>query len=192
MNNPVGRENVISAGNQQERLIEIGWVIGFVDGEGCFSIGFVNQNDRQEPSRIRRGYTTGYQVNHKFAVTQGEKSLKSLVRLKRYCGVGNIYINRRHDNHKEHLYNYSVQNREDLRTVIIPFFQKYPLRTAKNNDFKKFVQVMEIVNHNQHKDPIGLIKIVNIAKTMNRQKPRESIIRILRDHAPTSMKVDKI
>ena len=30
-----------SAENQQERLIEFrGWVIGFVDGEGCFSIGF--------------------------------------------------------------------------------------------------------------------------------------------------------
>jgi hypothetical protein len=25
-----------AADNQQERLIKIGWIVGFVDGEGCF------------------------------------------------------------------------------------------------------------------------------------------------------------
>ena len=48
------------AENQQERLIEFrGWVIGFVDGEGCFSIGLVRQPRR--PGRA--GYATGYQVS---------------------------------------------------------------------------------------------------------------------------------
>jgi beta-lactamase class D len=51
---------VTGADNQQERLVKIGWVVGFVDGEGCFSIGFVRQADRTG----RRGYTTGYQVTH--------------------------------------------------------------------------------------------------------------------------------
>ena len=60
-------DNPTSAGDQQERLIQRGWVIGFVDGEGCFSIGFVRQPDRTG----RRGYKTGYQVAHEFAVTQG-------------------------------------------------------------------------------------------------------------------------
>ena len=46
-------DNVTGAENQQERLIEFrGWVIGFVDGEGCFSIGLVRQRDRAG----RRGY----------------------------------------------------------------------------------------------------------------------------------------
>lgn len=62
--------NPLSAANQQERLIKIGWVIGFVDGEGCFSIGFVRQGDRPN----RKGYKTGYQVNHKFCVTQGQRA----------------------------------------------------------------------------------------------------------------------
>ena len=50
-------DNPWSADNQQERLIRIGWVIGFVDGEGCFSIGLIRQQDRQG----RSGYRTGYQ-----------------------------------------------------------------------------------------------------------------------------------
>jgi hypothetical protein len=50
-------DNVTSAENQQERLIEFrGWVIGFVDGEGCFSIGFTRQDDRVG----RSGYKAGY------------------------------------------------------------------------------------------------------------------------------------
>ncbi len=57
----------MSADNQQERLI--GWILGFVDGEGCFSINFTKQPDRQELYRIRRGYKTGYQISHNFAVS---------------------------------------------------------------------------------------------------------------------------
>ena len=92
-------KNASLADNQQERLI--GWILGFVDGEGCFSIGFVKQPNRKEAKRIRRGYVTGYQIVHEFAVTQGAKSLDSLKELKSFFKVGDIYINRRHDNHKE-------------------------------------------------------------------------------------------
>ncbi|MFC1613654.1 LAGLIDADG family homing endonuclease, partial [Patescibacteria group bacterium] len=97
-------KNVSCADNQQERLIKLGWVIGFIDGEGCFSISFVKQKDKKEKNRIRRGYKSGYQVFHEFAVTQGAKSLISLKKLKSFFGVGEIYINKRYDNHKEHLY----------------------------------------------------------------------------------------
>jgi hypothetical protein len=37
------RDNAVGAENQQERLIQLGWVTGLVDGEGCFSTGFVRQ-----------------------------------------------------------------------------------------------------------------------------------------------------
>ncbi len=73
-------------GNQQERLITIGWVIGFVDGEGCFSIGLTRQPDKGN----RKGYRTGYQVSHDFRVTQGAKSIQSLQALKLFFGVGEI------------------------------------------------------------------------------------------------------
>jgi hypothetical protein len=52
----VDSDNLDGAENQQERLIQLGWVIGFVDGEGCFSISFVHQKDRTG----RRGYRLGY------------------------------------------------------------------------------------------------------------------------------------
>ncbi|SRR6266446_5284871 len=83
-----GSDNSSAAENQQERLVRIGWITGFVDGEGCFSIHFVRQAERLG----RRGYRTGYQVAHEFAVTQGAKSVKCLHALRRHFGVGHRCI----------------------------------------------------------------------------------------------------
>ena len=175
-----GSDNSSAADNQQERLIKIGWITGFVDGEGCFSIHFVRQADRLG----RRGYRTGYQVAHEFAVTQGARSVKCLHLLKRHFGVGKVYLNRRHDNHKEDLYRFSVVRRNDLMNVIIPFFEKYPLRTSKLYDFTKFAECVRLMNLNVHLSPRGVVRIAEITETMNHCKSRTEMIRILRDYTP--------
>jgi len=175
---------VTGAENQQERLVESrGWVIGFVDGEGCFSIGFVRQPCR--PSRS--GYTTGYQVTYDFVVTQGAISVGCLAELRDFFGVGQVYVNRRSDNHRENLYRYSVCRRQDLLERIIPFFRECPLRTAKRFDFEKFVSCVERMADDRHLTREGLVEIVRIAETMNRRKPRHELIRILRDHTPDAL-----
>lgn len=168
------------AGNQQERLIRLGWVIGFVDGEGCFSIGFVRQPSRAD----RKGYKTGYQVAHEFVVTQGAKSVSCLHDLVEFFGVGGVVANRRHDNHTEHLYRYVVRRREDLINTIIPFFMMHPMRSSKQRDFEKFVRCVEMIDAGIHRTRSGLADIAEIAQTMNRQKSRQDLIRILRDHTP--------
>lgn len=182
-------DNPTSAGNQQERLIKIGWVIGFVDGEGCFSIGFVKQPDRYEGYRIRRGYKTGYQVAHRFVVAQGEKNISCLHDLCEFFGVGKVYRNKRFDNHKEDLHMYYVQRREDLLNVIIPFFRKYPMRSTKQLDFEKFAQCVKWMNKGYHLTQEGLVEIAKIVQTMNHQKPRQSLIRILRGHTSNTQDI---
>ena len=173
-------DNPSSAENQQERLIQIGWVVGFVDGEGCFSINLV----RQAGSGTRKGYKTGYQVGHTFAVVQGAKSVDSLQALRNFFGVGTLCLNRRRDNHREHLYRYVVNRRIDLKEVIIPFFRQNPLRTAKRTDFEKFARCVERMSDGHHLTLDGLIEIIEVAQTMNHQKSRSDVIRILRDHTP--------
>ncbi len=170
----------MGAENQQERLIQLGWVLGFVDGEGCFSIGFVRQVSRPG----RGGYKTGYQVAHEFAVTQGAKSVTCLEELRSFFGVGGVIANRRHDNHTEHLYRYVVRRRADLIETIIPFFRTHPLRSSKRRDFEKFATCVEVINEGGHLTREGLVSLAEIAETMNRRKPRTELIRILRGHTP--------
>ena len=175
-----GSDNSSAADNQQERLIKIGWITGYVDGEGCFSINLIRQPHRHN----RRGYKTGFQVAHEFAVTQGASSVDSLHLLVKFFGVGNVYINKRYDNHKEHMYRYCVRARKELVKTIIPFFDQYPLRTSKQGNFLKFAECIRLMETGAHLTSSGLIRIVEIAETMNHKKPRTEIIRILRDYTP--------
>ncbi len=169
-----------SADNQQERLINIGWIVGFVDGEGCFSIGFVKQ-----PNRINRtGYKTGYQVVHRFVVTQGVKSINCLENLQRFFGFGRLIINKRHDNHKEDLAQYIVNSRKDLLETIIPFFEQYKLQTSKQYDFEQFAKCVRKIENGDHLTVEGLIDIIEIAQTTNHKRSRVELIRILRDYTP--------
>ena len=176
-------DNPVGAENQQERLIRTRWVVGFVDGEGCFSIGFVKQPDRVE----RRGYRTGYQVAHSFVVVQGARSVQCLNELRDFFGVGAVSINRRYDNHKEHLKRYIVSARRDLLEVVIPFFREHRLRSSKRNDFERFARCVEICATGRHLAVPGLIEIAEIAETMNHRKSRKELIRILRGHTPNTL-----
>lgn len=162
-----------SADNQQERLKTVGWIVGFVDGEGCFSIG-INRNLLVK---------TGWQVFPEFVVTQGEKSIASLQSLQEFFGCGNIFVNRRSDNHKEHLHRYCVRSLNDLRTIIVPFFKENSLKTSKREDFEKFVQVLELMEYGKHLTKEGIAEIAGIAETMNRRQPSR-FLRILRDYTP--------
>ena len=176
----MGSDNLGGAENQQERLRQEGWVNGFVDGEGCFSIGFV----RQRGGPGRRGYRTGYQVAQEFAVTQGAQSASCLHELERFVGVGQVLANKRYDNHREHLYRYVVRRKADLIETITPFFRKCPMHSSKQRNFEKFALCVEMIDRGHHLSFEGLADIVEIAETMNRQKPRTELIRILRGHTP--------
>ena len=139
-------KKVLSADNQQERLEMPGWVTGFVDGEGCFSVSiFKNRTTR-----------SGFQVMPEFVVTQGQKSLDSLQIIKDFFECGAIYVNRRYDNHKENIYRYCVRSTKDLNEKIIPFFKANKLLTYKKNDFETFCKAMEMKLLNLHLTADGL------------------------------------
>jgi len=79
------------AGNQQERPLTAEWVVGFVDGEGCFC----------SPIFRNRSCRTGWQVQPEFAVVQGAKSVAVLQALSRFFGCGSVTVNHRYDNHRQ-------------------------------------------------------------------------------------------
>lgn len=113
--------------NQQERL-NPWWIVGFVDGEGCFSV-----------SRFRnKTCSSGYQTLYEFVITQGKSSQKTMEAIKNYFNCGHIYINHRYDNHREHMLRFCVRRKEDLKKIIIPFFQQYQLQSAKRLQFETF------------------------------------------------------
>jgi len=147
--------------NQQERLKIENWIIGFTDGEGCFSVSLIKNSTTK----------SGWQVFPEFVITQGEKSLPALKEIQKYFQCGRIYVNRRQDNHREDLYRYCVRSIRELSEIIIPFFTKNSLRTAKADDFKKFCKIMELIKSHKHLQLNGMMTIARTIQKMNRKIP---------------------
>jgi len=155
----------MSADNQQERLSIAGWVVGFIDGEGCFSVSI----QKSPHTKL------GWQVFPEFVVTQGEKSIDALKTVRDFFDCGRVFINKRFDNHNENLYRYCVRSQQDLNNKIIPFFNDNPLRTAKKIDFEIFEQVMDMMKEQKHLSRDGIIEITKLSQKMNRKKARRNI-----------------
>jgi hypothetical protein len=152
-------DNPSGAGNQQERPGLEQWVVGFVDGEGCFSISVVRN----------AGCLLGWQVQHEFSVTQAAPSRPALELLQEVFGCGQIIENQRHDNHRHPLLRFSVKRRSELVSVVVPFFEVHPLRTAKRSDFEVFSSVLRMTQAGEHLRADGLRRIAALTERMNRR-----------------------
>jgi hypothetical protein len=150
------------ADNQQERLEMANWIVGFTDGEGCFTVSIINNPTTR----------FGKQIFPEFVITQGEKSLGVLKKVQKHFGCGGIVLNKRYDNHQYHLYRYCVRSIGDLEDRVIPFFEKFPLRTSKQKDFKLFKKVVEMMLKKEHLTTTGWSRILTLAGRMNRKKSR--------------------
>lgn len=146
------------------------WIVGFVDGEGSFYIGINSHTEM----------TTGYQVLPDFRVVQHKRDVQILYALKRFFKCGVVRVN--HDDR----YEYRVRKIEDLKRIV-NFFEKHPLKTQKNIDFKKFAKIVKWIEMGEHLRITGLIKIIEVAEKMNRENKikAEEILQELRK------KVDK-
>jgi hypothetical protein len=127
------------------------WIVGFVDGEGCFHIG-INQNQEMK---------LGVQVLPEFTVVQPQVDEQVLYALKAYFGCGVV-----RKNHGTRL-SYRVRGHQNLLHRIIPFFEKHQLKTRKRVDFAKFRKVVLLMEKEEHLKPDGLEKIRQIKTTMN-------------------------
>ena len=150
----------MSADNQQERSKIEAWILGFTDGEGCFSVSFIKNKTTK----------TGWQIFPEFVITQGAKSLPALEVIRSYFKCGRLFINKRYDNHREHLYRYCVRSITDLEKVIIPFFNRNILKTYKRNDFQIFSKIVSMMSKGIHIKKNGMIRIAKLVEKMNRKK----------------------
>ncbi len=176
-----GSDNMSGADNQQERLRTAGWIVGFVDGEGCFSV----------PIQRNEATTLGWQVQPQFVVVQAASSVK--VRSRCFGTTSTVARSRatqEQTTHRESQYRYVVRRFADLDGVIVPFFKEFRLLSSKRENFEKFVSVLELMKRRRHLEMSGLVEIATIVETMNRRAP--AVSRILRGHTPAASSEAKI
>jgi hypothetical protein len=114
--------------------LNVQWIVGFVDGEGCFSVS-INKHDEMK---------LNYQVLPEFIVVQHKDDIQVLHALKKHfkCGV----VRKNHGDR----YCYRVRSIVHLHDIIIPFFMKHSLKTKKNIEFHKFRKIIQKMNLKLH------------------------------------------
>ena len=127
--------------NTVESLISPEFISWLTDGDGSFFVSFKNNK------RITVNYT----------IIQDSDSKSVLTEIRDYFNCGKVY------DLKLRAVRFQVENLTDLTNIIIPHFMKYPLKTNKNEHFKIFCKVCELLLLNDHKTKEGYIRIIELA-----------------------------
>ena len=150
-------DNATSGENQQETArprLDPMWVVGFVDGEGCFSVS-VHRNPF-----VRR--TRGWQLHPTFQVYQHERHRAVLEDVVSFFGCGHI----RPKGPKSSVLTYAVDSLRDLEEGILPFFEQHQL-VVKAADFRLFAEIVRSMRRKEHLTPAGFERAVRLAYAMN-------------------------
>lgn len=122
------------------------YVVGFTDGEGCFSISLKKQEDTK----------FGWVVDPVFHITQHKDRRVILEICRRVLGCGRIIPK---PGQEESVLQYTVDNRRHLVEKVIPFFQKHkPI--AKREEFELFDEVVKALHRGDHKEAERLKEMI--------------------------------
>lgn len=133
-------------------LEELGFFLaGFVEGEGSFNISL----------RRKADYKVSWQVVMSFNVSQKDPTILYLLQKELGCGIIKV---RKIDN----LYSFDVTNPGDIIQKVIPYFLKYPvLSDSKKKNFAIFCAIAQLMEKGEHRNLIGLRKILELRETIN-------------------------
>jgi LAGLIDADG endonuclease len=156
----VHSENPSGADNQQETacspLLELDprWVVGFVDGEGCFSVS-VHRNGNAVS-------TGGWQLHPVFHVYQHARYRAVLEAMTGAFGCGRL----RSKGPNSSVWSFAVDGLRDLETHVVPFFERHPL-IIKADDFRYFAVIVRAMRRREHLNRVGFERLLRLAYEMN-------------------------
>ena len=142
-----------------QNLLDPQYVVGFVDGEGCFSVGCSRRKD------VDLGFTFTAAFEIEMTIDDAEVIKKVHNTL---GNPGQVYTSvfKRYPRWKPHI-KLKVSNIKDLTEKVIPFFKKYPLQSKKRKSFKIFCIIVKMIQQKKHLKIKYAQKIVAMRNTMN-------------------------
>ena len=126
----VESENPSGADNQQETsssctVLDPNWIVGFVDGEGCFSVSV------HRSSMMRRH--RGWQLQPVFHIYQHRDHRDVLEAMIAVFGCGRV----RPKGPNSSVWTFAVDGLRNLEDAVLPFFEQHP-PVVKRGDFEAF------------------------------------------------------
>jgi len=133
-------------------LYIFGYISGYIDGEGCFSVSFSK----------RQKIKIGWETKPSLSVSQNEDRAQILYLMKEIFGCG--FLRR---DYSDKTLKYEIRKLDDLVNKVIPFLDKYPLISKKCKEFESFRKICFLMKKEAHLSKRGFKKIIKIAFQMN-------------------------
>lgn len=125
------------------------YIVGFVDGEGSFSVSIYK--DKTMRTKIN--------VRPEFEIELRADDREILEKIQNTLGCGIIYdCNYERYGWYPHV-KYKISKIHDLNEKLIPFFDKYSLQAKKVKTFRHFRSIVKMVADKKHLSLEGISKI---------------------------------
>ncbi|MBI2449922.1 MAG: LAGLIDADG family homing endonuclease [Candidatus Nealsonbacteria bacterium] len=140
-------------------MISKNYIVGLTDGEGSFT-AYIRPPSKKHGAK-------NYRVECHYYVKLREDDLPLLKKVKQFFGVGRISFQKdRRPNH-HNCYRYETTQLQEIREIIIPFFDANPLEGNKIHDFRLFKKIVDAVIKKRHQTKNGLEQIKQWKKEMH-------------------------
>jgi hypothetical protein len=136
------------------------YIVGLVDGEGSFTVYVQDPKSSHHARRVL--------VEPRFYIKLIERDKEILDKLQQYFGCGKVYFQKDTRKNHQNCYRYEVFNRNELSSVIVPFFKKYQLQfPSKRNDFEIFCEMLQLIEQKVHLTVNGLESLFQLKQRMH-------------------------
>jgi len=130
------------------------WFAGFTAAEGSFSI---SQNGN------------GLGVLCRLSISLRDDDSTILESIYKTLGVGTLHSRSSRCNQNQQITWAVHKNRHHIE-VILPIFEKFPLRAKKQKDFNTFAQAVRLIYSKKHLTPLGAIEIRKLQNRLRSER----------------------
>ncbi len=143
------------------KIINPWYVVGLVDGEGCFAIIITKHKTKKFGKDARLCFEIELRAD--------DRPILEIVQKRLNCGY--LYdLNYKRYGWKPHVKFY-VHKQSDIFYKVIPFFKQFPLPGKKGKDFQLFCQAAELFKQKKHLTEDGMNQLLKIREFMNERRP---------------------
>ena len=151
-------------------MISDDYIMGLVEGEGCFCVAIGKDIDRK-PRKTgrknnRKNASMGFRVKPSFRITLVSEDSRVLYAIKERLQVGKIYALKRSGMNRRPASQYYVDTMPEIEKAV-EFFQDKQFHTTKGHSFKLWLECLEIIKNKGHLTKDGLLRICELRDEMN-------------------------
>src|SRR3990167_10769884 len=143
---PLGKEQI------RRKKLDPHYVVGFIDGEGSFSVGIGKQREAKP----------GYELRAAFEIELRADDQEILERILVTIGCGRIY-DLSYDRYGWYPHvKYKIGSKFDMQKYLFPFFDRHKPQAKKGEVYKRFREIVMMTLRKEHLTDKGFEKIVRL------------------------------